>query len=168
MQRRSWMKLGAGAAILLALGGGAVALIEPGLRAGRLSAGGRLVFGHVARAFLEGVLPADPVQQRAALAAFLQRVDVLVGALPPHARQELSQLLALLATSPGRRGLAGLEADWPAATIAQLQAALQSMRTSSLALRQQAYHALHDITGAAYFSDASTWAVLGYPGPVPV
>jgi len=25
---------------------------------------------------------------------------------------------------------------------------------------------LHDITGAAYFSDASTWSQLGYPGPV--
>ncbi|WP_427915642.1 hypothetical protein ACPWT1_06325 [Ramlibacter sp. MMS24-I3-19] len=42
------------------------------------------------------------------------------------------------------------------------------MRTSTLSLRVQAYQALHDISGAAYFSDRSTWAVLGYPGPVQV
>jgi hypothetical protein len=158
------MRLGVGAAALLALGGGAVALLEPGLHAGRLTARGRLVFGNVARAFLEGVLPsgAEPLR------AFLDRVDGLVGALPVHARDELSQLLALLGTSPGRRSLAGLEAHWDHASLAQLQDALQSMRTSSLALRQQAYLALHDITNAAYFSDASTWHFLGYPGPVPV
>ena len=96
------------------------------------------------------------------------RVDTLVSALPSHARGELSQLLALLATAAGRRGLAGLAAGWPDASIEQLQAALESMRRSSLAVRQQAYHALHDICGAAYFSDASTWSVLGYPGPVAV
>lgn len=162
------MKLGAGAAALLALGGGAVALLEPGLRAGRLTVRGRQVFCNVARAFLDGVLPGEAGPQRAALLAFLDRVDSLAGALPMHARDELSQLLALLGTSPGRRGLAGLEANWDEASVPQLQGALQSMRTSSLALRQQAYQALHDITGAAYFSHPSTWGVLGYPGPMTV
>jgi hypothetical protein len=40
------------------------------------------------------------------------------------------------------------------------------MRTSSLQLRQQAYQALHDLVGSAYFSDAATWHLLGYPGPM--
>ncbi len=44
--------------------------------------------------------------------------------------------------------------------------ALQSMRQSSLALRQQAFHALRDITNAAYFAHASTWSAIGYPGPL--
>ena len=52
--------------------------------------------------------------------------------------------------------------------MAQLQKALQSMRVSTLSLRQQAYHALHDIVGGAYFSDAQTWAQLGYPGPIKI
>ena len=39
------------------------------------------------------------------------------------------------------------------------------MRASRIALRQQAYHALRDLTHAAYFADAATWARLGYPGP---
>jgi hypothetical protein len=39
------------------------------------------------------------------------------------------------------------------------------MRVSALSLRQQAYQALHDIVGSAYFSDPRTWGILGYPGP---
>jgi len=165
MHRRSWLKLGVAGAALLAVGGGTVALLEPGLRDGRLAGAGQTVFRHVARAVLDGTLPADQEAQRQALDALLVRVDHLVEALPPHARQELSQLLALLNTVVGRRTLVGLEAPWAAASVGQLQGALQSMRISSVALRQQAYHALHDITAAAYFSDRSTWALLGYPGP---
>lgn len=85
---------------------------------------------------------------------------------PPHVQAELSQLLGLLSTGVGRRVLAGLASDWPSASVTEVQHALQSMRLSRLALRQQSYLALHDIVGAAYFSDASTWATLGYPGPV--
>lgn len=165
MHRRRWLKLGLGAAAVLALGGGVAALVEPGLHGGRLADGGRLVFRHAARAFLDGSLPIDPAARTAALDGFLVRADALVSALPRHAQQELSQLLALLAAPPGRRALAGLDAPWSTATTADLHAALQAMRVSSLALRQQAYQALHDITGAAYFSDPSTWDVLGYPGP---
>ncbi|MEO8653744.1 MAG: hypothetical protein ABI409_06430 [Ramlibacter sp.] len=39
-------------------------------------------------------------------------------------------------------------------------------RTSGLDLRRQAYQALHDIVGSAYFSDPGTWSFLGYPGPL--
>lgn len=168
MRRRSWLKLGVGAATVLAVGGGAVSLLDPGLRQGRLASAGRLVFTHVGRALLEGSLPAQPAEQSEALAGLLDRVDALVAALPVHARQELSQLLSLLATSAGRRTLAGLSPEWAAATTAEIQQALQSMRVSSLTLRQQAYHALHEITAAAYFSDRGTWRQLGYPGPIDI
>lgn len=42
------------------------------------------------------------------------------------------------------------------------------MRLSPPALRQQAYQALHDISGSAYFSGPDTCTVLGYPGPAPL
>ena len=86
--------------------------------------------------------------------------------LPVPVQGELSQLLGLLCTAPGRLGLAGLGPDWGDATETQVQAALESMRFSSLALRQQAYQALHEIVGGAYFSDESTWVAVGYPGPL--
>lgn len=153
-------------ATVLAIAGGAAALLSPGLSGGRLSAGGREVFRSIGRAILDETLPRSEVARRAALDGLLDRIDELTVALPPHAQAELSQLLSLLASTAGRRGLAGLSEPWSSATEAQIQLALQDMRLSSLMLRRQAYAALHDITAAAYFSDASTWAQLGYPGPV--
>ena len=93
---------------------------------------------------------------------------MLVQSLPPHAQSELSQLLSLLASAPGRRTFAGLAQPWAEATVADIQQVLQNMRLSSLALRQQAYAALHDITAGAYFWDQANWSMLGYPGPLKI
>ncbi|MCJ0761700.1 hypothetical protein [Variovorax terrae] len=165
MQRRSLLKLGMASAVVLAVAGGTVALLQPGLQQGRLSEAGRGVCAGLGRALLDGSLPSEAAAQQAALSGLLERIDALTLALPPHAQAELSQLLALLSTAAGRRGMAGLSDDWSSASVPDIQQALQSMRFSSLGLRQQAYQALHDIVGAAYFSDASTWSLLGYPGP---
>lgn len=166
MQRRSLLKLGAASAALLLVGGGALAVFQPGLVDGRLSSGARQVFLAVGRGVLDGMLPAT--HSGPALEALVQRVDVLVAGLPPHAQAELSQLLALLDSAPGRRLLAGLDAQWGQASTADIQAALQSMRFSTLSLRQQAYQALHEIVNGAYFSEQAAWAALGYPGPIAV
>lgn len=168
MQRRHLLKLGIASAATLTIIGAAVALVQPSLEKSRLSERGRSIFKAVGAAVLNGSLPKEPKQQAIALSGLLQRVDILIGNLPPHAQAEISQLLAVLGTSVGRRGLAGLSEDWKLADIAKIQAALQSMRLSSVAMRQQTYHALHDIVGGAYFSDASTWSLLGYPGPLKI
>jgi hypothetical protein len=168
MQRRSLLALGAVSAAVLAVGGGAVALLQPGLSEAKLSDGGREVFAGAARGLLDGSLPAGGAALPPALDALLARIDGLIAALPVHAQSELSQLLALLATSGGRRTLAGLAEPWSTATVADIQRALQAMRVSGISLRQQAYQALHDIVGGAYFSDAQSWGLLGYPGPRPI
>ena len=80
-------------------------------------------------------------------------------------RRLLSQLFALLASAPGRVALAGLHSPWPEAEVDAIQQSLQGLRLSRLTLKQQTYHALRDLTNAAYFSDPSAWAHLGYPGP---
>jgi hypothetical protein len=158
------LQLGAGAAIVLAAAGSVAVLVKPGLAAGKLSPAARDVFLGAGQAILDQSLPAGDARS-ASLAAFLQRVDALVSNLPAHVQGELSQLLAILCTAPGRVALVGLREDWTRASVAEVQAALQDMRTSGTELRRQAYQALHDITGAAYFADASTWPALGYPGP---
>ncbi len=165
MHRRSWLVLGAFSAVTLVVGGGAIATFKPGLDDSRLSAVGRTVFGGVARAVLEGTLPLAEPARTSALDALINRIDGVVAALPPHAQSELSQLLALLASGAGRQLLAGLAQPWADASVADIRQALQGMRTSRLSLKQQAYQALHDIVGGAYFADAGTWAALGYPGP---
>ncbi|HZY20653.1 MAG TPA: hypothetical protein VFE82_19435 [Ramlibacter sp.] len=153
---------------MLAVGGGALAWIEPGWRAGRFTAAGQLVIDRLARAFLDGSLPDEPQRQAIALEGAVERTQALVQALPTHAQDELSRLLALLATPLGRRVVAGLEPEWQRADVRALQRALQSMRTSRLPLRRQVYQALHDMIGASYFSGDDAWPLLGYPGPTPV
>jgi hypothetical protein len=167
MRRRTLLKLGIGSAVALAVVGGGIALVEPGLSPdGRLRAGARSVMRAVARAVLDGLLPSDAAARDAALQAHLQRLDDTLAAFPLAARGELSQLFALLATPPGRLGMMGLRPAWDEATVPEVQLALQGLRTSALSLRQQAYHALRDLTNAAWFADPSAWAAMGYDGPV--
>jgi hypothetical protein len=168
MRRRRLLKLGLASATLLALAGGSLGLLRPGLHASRLAPAGRKVFGALAPAMLEGSLPSASIQRDQAIRALLDRIDLLVASLPAHAQGELSQLLSLLANAAGRRALTGLDHDWPVAGVAEIQRGLQAMRLSSVSLRQQAYHALHDIIGGAYFAEPATWTMLGYPGPIAV
>jgi hypothetical protein len=166
MERRTLLKLGvASGAALALLGGGAALLFEPAWRDGRLSPNGETIFVAVARAVLDGSLPIDTAARRSALGAHLERMSATLRSMSPSAQTEVARLLALLSTPPGRLAMAGLTSDWESAQTPQIQLALKAMRTSRLLLRRQAYHALRDLTHAAYFSDRSTWTQLGYPGP---
>jgi hypothetical protein len=170
MQRRTLLGLGvAGSLTLAVLGGGAAWMLRtPAWRRGTLSPAGREVCLAVARAVLDGSLPADSERGGQALDAFLQRLSAAIASLPPATQTQLDELLSLLATAPGRHLLAGLPQAWGAAPTQAVHAALQSMRSSSLALRRQAYHALRDLTQGAYFADSTTWSAMGYPGPHPI
>ena len=114
---------------------------------------------------LDGSLPADPRQAAAAIDGLMARMQATITAMPAHTQSEIARLLALLAMPPGRIALAGLSSGWAETSVAELQGALQSMRQSSLMLRRQAYHALRDLTHAAFFADTATWPLLRYPGP---
>ncbi len=166
MQRRTLLKLGVASTALVAVLGTSVALIQPGLERGALTATGRDIFRAIGLGVLDKTLPEQAAARQVAAGALLERIDVLISALPPHAQAELSQLLSILGTSVGRRALAGLSAPWQTASVSDVQTALQGMRLSGLALRQQAYAALHGITAGSYFSEPGTWAMLGYPGPL--
>lgn len=168
MRRRGLLTLGVVSAAVLAIGGGALALLAPGVADGRLTPRGRQVMAAIGGAMLDGSLPAGEQAVAQQLEGLLARIDRLVAGLPPHAQSELSQMLALLGSAGGRRALAGLGEQWHTAPVARRQEALQAMRVSGVALRQQAYQALHEIVGSAYFSEPATWRALGYPGPLPV
>lgn len=167
LQRRSFLRLSVGAAVVLAVAGGTAALMTtPGVVDGRLSAPARGLLHSVAAAVLADLLPSDPAQRHAVLEKAMHRADALIAHLPEHARDEASQLLALLATSVGRRTLAGLESPWEQASPSEVLAALKAMQASSLPLRVQAYQGLHDLVCIPYFSGTEAWAAIGYPGPV--
>ena len=168
MKRRTLLLVGAGAGAVLALAGGTLAMLKPGLQQGRLSSGGREMFAAVARGVLADLLPAEPGARALALQAHLQRLDDTIAGLPPALQSEINELVTLLASAPGRLALAGLRPGWPQASEAELQDMMQVLRFSSLQLRQQLYHALRNLTNGAYFADPSTWQAIGYPGPNPV
>lgn len=168
MQRRTLLKLGVISGAAVALAGGAAATFKPGFAAGALTSAGREVFRAIGFGVLDKTLPDDVSAKSAALDGLLNDIGVLVSALPDHAQAEVSQLLSILSTTAGRYGLAGLKVPWARATAGEVQAALQDMRLSGLAVRQQAYSALHDITAGAYFSRSESWPMLGYPGPLKI
>ena len=167
MQRRRLLTLGLGAASVLALAGGGMALLRPGYARGRLAPEAAAVIDAIARAVLDGSLSPPPAERDAAFLAHLTRMDTTIAAFPAATQAELSRLLALLASPLGRTLLAGLQTPWEAASIADIQQCMQSMRLSSLKLRQQVYHALRDLTNAAFYADSAAWRLMGYPGPVP-
>lgn len=167
MRRRSFIALGLGSSLLAWLASRSITSLA-GLQQSRLTPTTRVLFASVAGAVLQGSLPTDPTAAYNALDGMLGRIDELIAQLPPASQAELSQLTGLLCTTPGRRLLVGLESDWPEAGISDVQAALEDMRHSHLAPRQQAYQALRDIVSGAYFADASTWPVIGYPGPMAI
>lgn len=166
LRRRTLLAAGVTAGAALALAGGTLALLKPGLAPdGRLAPAGREIFGAVARAVLAGLLPPPPAQE-AALAGLLDRLDATLQGLPPALQSEVGEMLALLASPPGRVLLAGLRSDWATADAAELTEMLQALRYSSLALRQQLYRALRDLVNAAWFADPAAWSPIGYPGPL--
>jgi hypothetical protein len=167
-QRRTFLKLGIASAVLLAVAGGAVALMQPGLVDGKTTAATRLVLTQVAQGMLAGTLPTDAPARQRILDGMMARTDTFISGLPPHVQAELSQLFGLLATAAGRRGIVGLSATWETATPADLVTALHAMRTSGMDLRIQAYQGLHDLVCVPYFAGTESWSLLGYPGPTPV
>ena len=173
MQRRSLLRLGLATGAVLGLAGGLAAWWQPGLQPGaqpgvspsRLSEPARQLWRAVAGTVLDGCLPTDHNLRDIALADQLQRLELTIAGLPPAMRAELSDLLALLGTAPGRYALTGLAVDWVDASSDDVARALQRLRQSGISLRLQTYHALRDLCNAAWFADAGTWDLLGYPGP---
>lgn len=165
MKRRSLLKLGLGAAVLVGVAGGGIALMKPGLVDNKLSPDAQALMRAVALATLDGVWPADAAKRDADLTRHIAQLDVAIAALPQATRGELSQLLALLTSGVGRRTMAGLAPDWKDASAAEVAAAMQDMRFSSLAPRQQIYQALRELNCVVFFAESSHWGLVGYPGP---
>lgn len=168
LRRRSLLSLGLVSTAMLAVGGGAALMLQPALVGGVLSPTSRLVMARVSQAMLHGLLPANAALQAQEIDAVLARTDRFLAGLPQHVVAELDQLLGLLGSAPGRRLLVGLQPSWQEASLADVSAALRSMRDSGISLRVQAYQGLHDIVFVSYFSGDTSWTVLGYPGPIAV
>lgn len=165
MQRRTLLTVGAIGATALAVAGGGLALIQPARREGAFAEPAQQMLRAVARAVLSSLLPAGAAEEGSALTAYLARLQATIAGMPAAMQGEVDELLTIVSSAPGRRLLVGLASPWAEAPTPAVAAALQDMRLSPLALRQQAFHALRDLTNGAYFADRSAWPAIGYPGP---
>lgn len=159
MHRRTVLKAGVAAGVLLAAGGTAAWL------AGRDPVEDRrTVLAAVIPVLLGDALPAADARA-AALRQALAATEAAIAGLAPAARDELARLFALLALAPTRLALAGVSQPWHAAPPEAVAGFLQRWRGHRLALLQAGYHALHDLVTGPWYADAANWPAIGYPGP---
>lgn len=167
LSRRRFIQAGlAGGAVLAAAGAVETWRVRRGAAGDPavLSPAGRALVGAVLPAFLAGVVPAHawtpPARQQA-----VEAVEQTARALPPHARAELRQLVALLDHRMARGLLAGVWRPWESLGAEEARAFLERWRRSRFALLAGAYQALHDLSFASWYADPAHWERTGYPGP---
>jgi hypothetical protein len=163
ISRRAFLTSGALAALALAAGGAAYRLTHRPAARFTLDGEARGALQAIVPALLAGALPAGA----GALATAIERVGQAIGGLPLATQQEIQDLFGLLALAPARRWLAGVPDGWANASAEQTAAFLQAWRCHRFAQLQVAYHALHDLVLGAWYADPSSWAAIGYPGPLP-
>jgi hypothetical protein len=166
LTRRQFLKFGVAGGLLLAAAGAARAQ-RKSYRAATgaeplavLTEDDAEVLAAIAPAILAGAGASG-----AGLDAIVGSIDRAVAGLAPHLQAEVRQLLALLASWPGRRILARVSAPWSRAPREAVWAFLERWRFSRWRLLQQAYHALHELVFAAWYARPDSWPAIGYPGP---
>jgi hypothetical protein len=115
-------------------------------------------------ALLGSALSADAPQRGAEIGRTSTAVGALIDNLPPHTRGEIAQLLDLLSIKPAR-ALLGYSGNWEESDTANVAQFLYGLRDSSLAIKKQAYFALHDLVFGSFYADPSSWRGSGYVGP---
>lgn len=164
LSRRSFLKVGLVGALTLIVAGGVYRAMRPPEVPGKfvLDDGAKTILASIIPTMLKGAI--DPASQD--LDRAIRSVQDAIAGLPLAAQKELQDLFALLALGPSRRFLAGIPDDWPQAKQDDIAAFLQSWRMSRFDLLQSAYHGLHDLILGSWYADESTWAGIGYPGPL--
>jgi len=165
--RRSFLKIGAAAAITLAAGGAIYRMVTPTPLPHPFALDGqaRAALNAIIPVLLGPLLPAPAAERAQALAATLARTHGAILGLPLNTQKEIQDLFGLLALAPARRLLAGVSDRWEQAQPAEVADFLQSWRNHRLAMLQTAYLALHDLVLGSWYADPSSWAAIGYPGP---
>ena len=91
--------------------------------------------------------------------------DRLLDGLSPAANDLAGQAFDALSFAPTRVAMAGQWSDWSKASVADAQAALNTLRDSRFELVNSVYAALVRLIGSAYYVLPESAASTGYPGP---
>jgi hypothetical protein len=164
ISRRSFLKVGPLGTLTLAAAGGLYRMTKTS------SPPGKFVLDGEARSALSAIVPIvlniSATEGINGVNAAIVRVQDAIAGLPFVTQKEIQDLFALLTLGPTRRFLVGIPDDWSQAKPEQVKAFLQNWRTHRLGLLQSAYHALHDLILGPWYAAPSTWASIGYPGPI--
>ncbi|MBC7453074.1 MAG: hypothetical protein H7335_05090 [Massilia sp.] len=167
--RRAFLKVGVGASLVLALGGGIYRATQPSAAAPplhpfALDGEARAVLLAIVPAMLAGALAAGPTYATD-VDDVIARVHAAILALPLASQKEVQDLFGLLALAPARRLLTGVAGPWAQAAPAAVHAFLQDWRVSQFGILRTAYGALQNLVMAAWYAAPASWAAIGYPGP---
>lgn len=168
LSRRTLMKTGLVGVVLVGAGSASLALRQTVLR--EAPAAGLKVLSTKEYAVLAAVADRvcpdlGPGAPGATAAGVPTRADGLLAKAPAEAQQSVKVLLGVFDNA-----LTGALFGERVAPFTQLppqdqDRVLQGWRGSSVAFRRTAYKALFALCTACYFSEPSTWARTGYPGP---
>jgi hypothetical protein len=115
-------------------------------------------------ALLGSALSADAPARAAEIARTKTALAALIDNLPASTRGEIADLFMLLSLKPAR-ALLGYGGDWLEADAPKVAQFLYELRDSTIAIKQQAYFALHDLVYGSFYAEPQTWKATGYPGP---
>lgn len=168
--RRGFLKKGFFGGLLLALGGGGYLFTRKSVEVD-LPADGLLVLSPKEFAIVsalawrlvprrDGFPGVDAVQVARGCDRILTMVDAT-------AVDETRQLLMLLENALPNFLLGGRPSTFTTLSTDAQDQVLREWQTSRLTLRRTGYTALRGLVMAAYFASPTTWAAVGYPGPLP-
>lgn len=162
--RRSFLKAGLVGSLVLIAAGGVYRATRKSEPPGKffMDDSARTVLSAIVPVMLQGAINPTPEE----ISRVITGVQSAIAGLSFSAQKEIQDLFALLALGPSRRFLVGLPDDWAHARKEDIAGFLQNWRTSRLALLQTAYHGLHDLILGSWYSEPSSWAAIGYPGPI--
>lgn len=162
--RRSFLKAGLIGAIALAAAGGLYRTFKTPSQPENFTLDGdaKVALSAIVGVMLKGAITPTPEARETAIV----RVQGAIAGLPLATQKEIQDLFGLMVLGPTRRFLVGLPDSWPDAKPDDVAAFLQSWRTHRIGMLQGAYHALHDLILGPWYADESTWATIGYPGPI--
>lgn len=164
ISRRSFLQAGLIGTLTLAAAGGLYRVTQ------RSTSPGKFVLDDAAKAALSAIVPImlhDAITPAApVIDAAIARVQTAIAGLPLITQKEIQDLFGLLTFGPARRFLAGVPDDWANAKSEDVATFLQSWRLHRFTMLQSAYQALHDLIIGPWYADESTWASIGYPGPI--
>ncbi|MHB8419346.1 MAG: gluconate 2-dehydrogenase subunit 3 family protein [Myxococcales bacterium] len=158
-----------GTAALAAAGGVPLALrrtrlrpLPPGLSLRFFTLEEYAIFAAVADRIVPKLAPDQPTAEELSVPA---KADALLSRADPDTRRDFKQLLGLFDNALASLLLDGRATPFTRASPAEQDRALSRWRQSRLPLRRSGFQGLSRLASALYYSDARSYAGVGYPGP---